>query len=164
MDLYSFIEDHAILNIDQLHLVVDQPIWIVLMASYNNQDYHSVKIPWIHDGIFDHFGQKYNNDYDPGKIYLCRNKENHNEYISVHDFTNNSSNSNNFNLMFTDEKMADTLNNIIIITRSQSYNTIQQTLDEIVETRSFSIKEHDNYSIFDIISVTDKILLNLIPR
>lgn len=164
MDLNSFIESNAILNIEKLSDYENKPLWIVLLSSFNSQDYYSVKIPWIHDGIFDHSGKKFNSDYDPAKIYLCRNKENPSEYIAVHDFIQLPDKTSNFNVIFTDETIADALVNTLIITRSNNHTKLQGNLDKIVEQRSFALREKNNYSIFNMISATNEILINLIPK
>ncbi len=164
MDFYSFIKDNAILDIDQLDSLEGQPLWIVLLTSNNNQDYHSVKIPWIHDGIFDQNGIKYNNNFDSDLIYLCRNKHDANEYIAVLDFLVVPNNAPSFTTIFPDEDLADALINSIIITRSKSSPSLDKILNELVAKRAFAIQDRNEYSIFEMMSATNSILTDLIPK
>lgn len=164
MDFSSFVEDNAVLDIDRLANLEGKPIWIVIVSTFNAQDFYSAKVPWIHDGIFDHRGNLYQNNFNPSDFYICRNKENHKEYLSVYDFISKPMVDGNFNLLFDDEGIADALINTVILTRSQTNKNLQKIIDKIVYDRSFAIMEKDNYSIFDMISVTDEILINLIPK
>lgn len=167
MNFKSYIDQNAILDIDQLHSLENCPLWIVILASFNSQDYHSVKIPWIHDGIFDQNGIKFNNDYDDNKIYLCRNKENHHEYIAVYDFIKNPILGGDINVLFSSEDLADGLINSTIIMRSWTNPKIQSMLDDILINRSFAIRDRNNYSIFEMLSAKNndiEIYLNIIPK
>lgn len=163
MDLQSFIIDNAIASIEDLHLLENSQIWMVIAETFDGSDYYAAKVPWLHGGIVDHRGRNFNNDFDQNKMYFCSNKEIPNEYFSIQDFLFDANNSTDLNCLFTSEEMADSLVNVIILTRSQTNREIQKALEDNLRDRSFALRGTDEFSLFDMLSVVNDDMIKIIP-
>jgi Na+-translocating ferredoxin:NAD+ oxidoreductase RnfG subunit len=104
---------------------------------------------------------EYTGSYDTDCIYLCRNKENNNEYIAISDFLNQKAISGSINLLFSEEEWADTIVNTTVITRDSHNPGLDNILNDIIDNRAFAITDSKEYSIFDILSATNNTIINL---
>lgn len=164
MSLNSFIEEHAILSLDELSKYENQYIWLMITNKTGKDDYYASKIRWLNNGIYDHNNQKYiTNSYDPELIYFCQNQSNLNEYFSVYDFMPSLNDNTSFNSIYTNEEDVDTILTTFTITRSSSNELTQKILDQILESRGFTIS-FENGDIDNHVNQLCPEVLNLLKR
>lgn len=162
MSLREVIIEHAILSNYDLDAYEGKIIWLVLTSSGNGgNDWYATKVPWSHNGLFNHRGEKYG-DSASNRIIFCQNELNTTEYFLTQDFFLSDS-SNNLNSIFPSEDLADVFINTAVLTRGDIDVNMSDLLKSIVNDRSFAHAGTDAHTLFDMISIIDENLLHSIP-
>lgn len=161
MSLREIIAEHAILTNYDLDAYEGKIIWLVLTASGNaGRDWYATKVPWAHNGLFNHCGEKYG-DTSNNRIIFCQNELNSAEYFLTQDFFPIET-TNNLNSIFPSEDLADVFINTTVLTRGDVDQTVSKLLRTMVNDRSFAHSGTEAHTLFDMISIVDESLLHSI--